>query len=225
MKILLIEDDEKISSFIIRGMNGAGFLVDHINNGDQGLSTALTIKYDAAIIDIMLPGHDGLWVIDELRQRNIHLPVIILSAKRTVDDRIKGFQSGGDDYLTKPFSFSELLVRVQALIRRARNIAEPSHITVHDLSIDVLGRKVMRGTSRIDLQPREFSLLEYLMRHAGHVVSKTMLIENVWDYNFDPHTNVVEARICHLREKIDKGFDTALVHTVRGAGYVLKAGD
>lgn len=225
MKLLLIEDDEKISSFIIKRMSAADFLVEHINNGDQGLSMALTIKYDAAIIDIMLPGHSGLWVVDELRRQNITLPVIILSAKRTVDDRVKGFQLGSDDYLTKPFAFSELLARVQALIRRANNITEASYITVHDLSIDLLSRKVTRGITRIDLQPREFGLLEYLMRHAGHVVSKTMLIENVWDYNFDPYTNVVEARICRLREKIDKGFDTALVHTVRGVGYVLKVGD
>ncbi len=164
-------------------------------------------------------------MVDELRRQNITLPVIILSAKRTVDDRVKGFQLGSDDYLTKPFAFSELLARVQALIRRANNITEASYITVHDLSIDLLSRKVTRGITRIDLQPREFGLLEYLMRHAGHVVSKTMLIENVWDYNFDPYTNVVEARICRLREKIDKGFDTALVHTVRGVGYVLKVGD
>lgn len=225
MKLLLIEDDKKISSFIIKGMSEAGFLVEHINNGDQGLSMALTIKYDAAIIDIMLPGHSGLWVIDELRRQKITLPVIILSAKRTVDDRVKGFQLGGDDYLTKPFAFSELLARVQALIRRANNITEASHITVHDLSIDLLSRKVTRGITKINLQPREFSLLEYLMRHTGHVVSKTMLIENVWDYNFDPHTNVVEARICRLREKIDKDFDRVLVHTVRGVGYVLKAED
>jgi len=223
MKILLIEDDKKIASFITKGMSDADFLMEHADNGDQGLSMALTIRYDAAIIDIMLPGHNGLWVIDELRRRDISLPVIILSAKHSVDDRVKGFQSGGDDYLTKPFAFSELLARVQALIRRANNTKEPSFITVHDLSIDLLRRKVTRGTSRIDLQPREFSLLEYLMRHAGHVVSKTMLIENVWDYNFDPHTNVVEARICRLREKIDKGFDMALLHTVRGVGYVLKA--
>ncbi|HHI92850.1 MAG TPA: response regulator transcription factor [Gammaproteobacteria bacterium] len=225
MKLLLIEDDEKISAFIIKGMRAAGFLVEHVSNGDQGLSMALTAKYDAAIIDIMLPGHSGLWVIDELRRKNITLPVIILSAKRTVDDRVIGFQLGGDDYLTKPFAFSELLARVQALIRRANNVTEVSHITVHDLSIDLVSRKVTRGKIRIDLQPREFRLLEYLMRHAGHVVSKTMLMENVWDYNFDPYTNVVEARICRLREKIDKGFDIALIHTVRGAGYVLKAGD
>lgn len=225
MRILLIEDDEKIASFIIKGMNEAGFVMEHVDNGDYGLTMALTQTFDAAIIDIMLPGHDGLWVIDELRRRKINLPVIILSAKRTVDDRVKGFRSGGDDYLVKPFAFSELLARVQALIRRATNTTEPTSVVVHDLSIDLLSRKVTRGGKKIDLQPREFSLLEYLMRHAGRVVSKSMLIEHVWDYNFDPHTNVVEARICRLREKIDKGFDTALIHTVRGVGYVLKAGD
>lgn len=225
MRILLIEDDEKIASFIIKGMKEAGFLMEHVTDGDFGLTMALSSSFDAAIIDIMLPGSNGLWVIDELRRHKVNLPVIILSAKRTVDDRIKGFQAGGDDYLTKPFAFSELLARVQALIRRANNITEPTKLSVHSLSIDMLSRKVTRGEQEIDLQPREFSLLEYLMRNAGRVVSKSMLIENVWDYNFDPHTNVVEARICRLREKIDKGFDTPLIHTLRGVGYVLKEKD
>ena len=225
MKILLIEDDEKISSLIIKGMGNAGFRLDRTNNAKQGLALALANNYAAAIIDIILPGQSGLWIISEIRQRKINIPVIILSAKRSVGDRVKGIQTGGDDYLTKPFAFSELLVRVQALIRRSRNMLEPSNITVGNLCIDLLSRKVSRGSVKIDLQPREFSLLEYLMRNAGQVVSKTMLIENVWDYNFDPHTNVVEARVCRLREKIDKGFDNTLIHTVRGVGYVFKTED
>lgn len=225
MRVLLIEDDEKIASFIVKGMSEAGFIMEHVTDGNFGLTMALSNPFDAAIIDIMLPGSNGLWVIDELRRHKVNLPVIILSAKRTVDDRVKGFQAGGDDYLTKPFAFSELLARVQALIRRANNITEPTKLSVHSLTIDLLSRKVTRGEQVIDLQPREFSLLKYLMRNAGRVVSKSMLIENVWDYNFDPHTNVVEARICRLREKIDKGFDTPLIHTLRGVGYVLKAED
>ncbi|MCF6225658.1 MAG: response regulator transcription factor [Xanthomonadales bacterium] len=224
MKILLIEDDKKISSLIIQEMSKAGYTVVLANNAVQGLSLAIDNNYAAAIIDIMLPQQSGLWLIDKLRQQKIHLPVIILSANRSLDDRLKGFKSGCDDYLTKPFAFTELLVRIQALIRRTSNTDEPTHITIENLSIDLMTRKVTRGLSQIELQPREFSLLEYLMRHSGRVVSKSMLIENVWDYNFDPHTNVVEARVCRLREKIDKGFDTTLIHTVRGAGYVLKAG-
>lgn len=222
---MLIEDDEKIASFIIKGMSEAGYVIEHVDNGDYGLTLALMESFDVAIIDIMLPGHSGLWVIDELRKRKVSLPVIILSARRSIDDRVKGFQIGGDDYLTKPFAFSELLARVQALIRRSTNLTEPKSVTVHDLSIDLLSRKVSRDNKNIDLQPREFALLEYLMRNTGRVVSKSMLIENVWDYNFDPHTNVVEARICRLREKIDKGFDMSLIHTIRGVGYVLKAED
>lgn len=225
MRILLVEDDLKIASFVLKGMKEAGFVVEHVADGNHGLNLALAETFDAAIIDIMLPGRDGLSIIDELRHRNINLPVIILSAKRSVDDRVKGFQTGGDDYLTKPFAFSELLARVHALLRRASNTVEPTGITVHDLSINLLTRRVTRAGRKIDLQPREFSLLEYLMRNAGRVVSKSMLIEHVWDYNFDPHTNVVEARICRLRDKVDKGFDTALIHTIRGAGYVLKAED
>lgn len=224
MRILLIEDDLKIADFICKGMKAAGFSVEHCIRGDDGLTIALGKSFDAAIIDIMLPGRDGLSIIDELRKRNINLPVLILSAKRAVDDRVKGFQTGGDDYLTKPFAFSELLARVQSLIRRASNTAEPTGLTVHDLSINTLTRKVTRAGKKINLQPREFSLLEYLMRNAGRVVTKSMIIEHVWDYNFDPHTNVVEARVCRLRDKVDKEFDTALIHTIRGAGYVLKPG-
>jgi two-component system OmpR family response regulator len=223
MRILLVEDDITIASFISKGMKEAGYVVEHVARGDHGLEFALRETFDAAIIDIMLPGRDGLSIVETLRHRNINLPVLILSAKRSVDDRVKGLQSGGDDYLTKPFALSELLARMQALLRRASNSVEPTRITVHDLSIDLLARSVTRAGRRIDLQTREFTLLEYLMRNAGRVVTKSMLIEHVWDYNFDPHTNVVEARICRLREKVDKGFGVPLIHTVRGAGYVLKA--
>ena len=222
MRLLLIEDDLKIVAFVSKGFKEAGFIVEHAGDGKTGLQMALLSSYDVAVVDIMLPGLDGLSIIDELRQRRNKLPVIILSAKRSLDERIEGLQAGGDDYLTKPFAFTELLARVQALIRRASAIPDPTGITVGDLSIDLLKRSVMRGAKKIDLQPREFALLEYLARNAGRVVSKTMIMERVWDYNFDPQTNIVESRICRLRDKIDKGFNTPLIHTVRGAGYVLK---
>ena len=222
MHLLLIEDDVKIASFVTKGLKEAGYVVDHFINGNDGLAAAKQEAYDAGIIDIMLPGIDGLSIIDELRSSNINLPVLILSAKRSVDDRVKGFDTGCDDYLTKPFAFSELLARLQALIRRANHIVEPNNITVHDLTIDIRTRKVKRGETKIVLQPREFSLLEYLMRNAERIVSKSMIMEHVWDYNFDPHTNVVEARVCRLREKIDKDFEIPLIHTIRGVGYVLK---
>ncbi len=222
MRLLLIEDDLMIASFVGKGLKEAGFVVEHASEGKTGLHLALTSCYDAAVIDIMLPGMDGLAIIDEMRQRRIKLPVIILSAKRSVDERVEGLEAGGDDYLTKPFSFSELLARIQALIRRAKDIPEPTRISVGDLSVDLRTRAVTRADRKIPLQPREFLLLEYLARNAGRVVSKTMIMEHVWDYNFDPQTNVVESRICRLRDKIDKGFDTPLIHTVRGMGYVLK---
>lgn len=222
MRLLLIEDDVKIASYVAKGLKEAGFVVEHVDNGSTGLQMALMSSYDVAVVDIMLPGLDGLTVIDELRRRRINLPVIILSAKRSIDERVEGLRTGGDDYLTKPFSFSELLARIEALIRRASDTPEPSGITVGDLSVDFRRRKVMRGGRKINLQPREFSLLEYLARNAGRVVSKTMIMEHVWDFNFDPQTNVVESRICRLRDKIDKGFDPQLIYTVRGTGYVLK---
>jgi len=222
MRILLVEDDNKIASFIIKGLNEASFAVDHAVNGVDGLHMALTEVYDAAIIDIMLPKLDGLKIIEELRHQKVNTPVLILSAKRSVDDRVRGLQTGSDDYLTKPFAFSELLARVQALIRRASGSVESTSLTVGDLSMDLLSRKVTRLGKRIDLQPREFALLEYLMRNTGRVVSKTMIMEHVWDYNFDPETNVVEARICRLREKIESKFDKRLIHTIRGVGYVLR---
>jgi two-component system OmpR family response regulator len=222
MRILLVEDDEKIASFILKGLRASGFAVDHAGNGDDGLHLALTEPYDAAVIDLMLPGLDGLSLIERMRKQKINTPVIILSARGTIDDRVKGLYAGGDDYLTKPFAFSELQARIQALIRRSAGTSEPSSITVGDLSMNLLSRQVVRRGVPIDLQPLEFSLLAYLMRHSGRVVSKTMIMEHVWDYNFDPQTNVVEARICRLRDKIDKPFDEKMIQTVRGVGYVLK---
>ncbi|MBW2722124.1 MAG: response regulator transcription factor [Deltaproteobacteria bacterium] len=222
MRVLLIEDDLKTASFISKGLKEAGFAVDHVADGESGLQMASVESYDAAIVDIMLPKMDGLTLIETLRQEKINTPVIILSAKRAVDDRVKGLQRGGDDYLTKPFAFSELLARVQGLIRRNSGVLEPTSLTVSELSMDLLTREVAREGKEIDLQPREFALLEYLMRNQGKVVSKTMIMEHVWNYNFDPQTNVVEARICRLRDKVDKGFGKKLIHTIRGVGYVLK---
>jgi two-component system OmpR family response regulator len=223
MRILLVEDDLKIACFIIEGLKQAGFAIDHAADGEDGLHLALTGSYDAAIVDIMLPKRDGLALIEELRRQKANTPVLILSAKRSVDDRIKGLQTGGDDYLTKPFAFSELLARVQALIRRASGVSEPTTLTVADLSVNLLTREVIRGGKKIDLQPREFALLEYLMRNAGRVVSKIMILERVWGYDFDPSTHVVEAQISKLRDKIDMDRQTHLIHTIRKAGYVLRA--
>jgi two-component system OmpR family response regulator len=222
MRILVIEDDRKIAAFVMRGLKEAGFAVDLASNGEDGLHLALTEPYDGAIVDIMLPKLDGLTLIEELRRQKNFTPVLILSAKRSVDDRVRGLQKGGDDYLTKPFAFSELLARVQALIRRASGSVEPTSLTMGDLSLDLLSRKVIRSGKQLDLQPREFALLEYLMRNAGQVVSKTMIMEHVWDYAFDPETNVVEVRICRLRDRIDRKFDKKLIHTIRGVGYVLR---
>jgi len=222
MRILLVEDDLKIASFIVKGLKAAGYAVDHAADGEDGLHLALTQPYDTAIIDIMLPKLNGLALIERMRAAKVSTPVIILSAKGSVDDRVRGLQTGGDDYLTKPFAFSELLARVQALIRRAGGTSEPTRLNVGELSINLLTREVTRGRRKIELQPLEFSLLEYLMRSAGRVVSKTMIMEHVWDYNFDPQTNVVEARISRLRDKINRGFEKKLIQTVRGVGYVLK---
>jgi two-component system, OmpR family, response regulator len=222
MRILLVEDDVKIASFVEKGLRAAGYAVDHAPDGETGLHLALSEPYDAAIVDVMLPKLNGLALIDQMRQKKITTPVIILSAKGSVDDRIKGLQTGSDDYMTKPFSFSELLARVQALIRRAGGLSEPTRLTAADLSMNLLTREVSREGRRIELQPVEFSLLEYLLRNAGRVVSKTMIMEHVWDYNFDPQTNVVEARISRLRDKIDRDFSKKLIHTIRGAGYVLR---
>ena len=222
MRLLLVEDDIKIAQFVVNGLKEAGFAVDHAANGEDGLHLALTEPYDIAVVDLMLPRVDGLTLIEEVRRNNIDTPVLILSAKRTVDDRVKGLKTGSDDYLVKPFAFAELLARVQALIRRSTRVTAPSELKVADLTLDLNARKVFRSDEEILLQPLEFSLLEYLMRNAGRVVSKTMIMEHVWDYNFSPQTNVVEARICYLRDKIDKNFDRKLIHTVRGVGYVLR---
>lgn len=223
MRILLVEDDSKIAAFVTKGLKEAGFAVDHAVDGEAGLHLALYEPYDAAIIDIMLPKLDGLMLIERLRAQGRNTPVIILSAKRAVDDRVKGLQSGGDDYLTKPFSFAELLARLQGLIRRATRAAEPAVLKTGDLSLSLLTREVHRGDERIELQPREFALLEYFLRHEGHVLSKTMILEHVWDYNFDPQTNVVDVLVCRLRNKVDRDFKKKMIHTIRGVGYVLKA--
>jgi two-component system OmpR family response regulator len=225
MRLLLVEDDVKIAQFVSQGLKEAGFAVDHMDNGEDGLHMALNEPYDVAVIDIMLPKMDGLTLIETMRNSGINIPVLILSAKRTVDDRVKGLTTGGDDYLIKPFAFSELLARVQALLRRATGITSATRLEIGDLVLDLQTRKVERAGQRIDLQPLEFSLLEYLMRNAGQVVSKTMIMEHVWDYNFNPQTNVVEARICHLRDKIDKGFEDKLIRTIRGVGYVIQSGE
>jgi len=222
LRVLLVEDDKRTACFIIKGFKQEGFAVDHATNGEDGLHLALHEPYDAAIVDIMLPKLDGLSMINEMHRNKVNTPVIILSAKRSVDDRVKGLQAGGDDYLIKPFAFSELLARIRALIRRSTGASESTHLKVGGLSMDLLSREVTRQGKRIDLQPREFALLEYLMHNAGRVVSKTMIMEHVWDYNFDPETNVVEARICRLREKIESGFEKKLIHTITGFGYVLR---
>lgn len=225
MRILLVEDDTTIAHFVAKGLREAGYSVDHAADGVEGLGLALNEFYDLAIIDLMLPKMDGLSIIENMRSKKINMPVIILSAKRTLDDRIAGLQLGGDDYITKPFSFSELLARVHALLRRANQVVESTSLQSQGVVIDLLSRTVNRDGQKIDLQPKEFALLEYLMRHEGHIVSKTMITERVWNYNFDPQTNVVEARISKLREKIDKGFEIPLIHTVRGLGYVFKKKD
>lgn len=222
MRILIIEDDKKIASFLAKGLKQEGFAVDHVANGEDGLHVVLHESYDVAIIDIMLPKLDGLSLIGEMRRRKVNTPVLILSAKYTVDDRVKGLRAGGDDYLVKPFAFSELVARVQALIRRATGSAEATHLRVGNLSIDLLAREVTRRGKRIDLKPLDFALLEFMVRNARRVVSKTMIMEHVWGYTFDPGTNVVEARVCKLREKLEREFDRKLIHTIKGVGYVLR---
>ncbi|HWF17637.1 MAG TPA: response regulator transcription factor [Verrucomicrobiae bacterium] len=221
MRILVVEDDAKIASFVVNGLKQSGFAVDRCADGEEAHVLASTTSYDAAIVDIMLPKMDGLSLVQQLRKEGKRVPVIILSAKASVDDRVKGLQAGGDDYLTKPFAFSELLARVQALIRRSTNASEPTRLAVGDLTLDLLNREVSRGNEKIELQSREFALLEYLMRHAGRVVTKTMIMEHIWDYSFDPQTNVVDVLVCRLRNKIDR--DKTLLHTIRGVGYVLKS--
>jgi two-component system OmpR family response regulator len=220
MRILVVEDDKKIASFVVNGLKQSGYAVDHAAEGEQGLIMAKSIAYDAAVVDIMLPKLDGLSLIQQLRAKGVRIPVLILSAKASVDDRVKGLQAGGDDYLTKPFAFSELLARIQALIRRATQTTEPTRLVVGDLSIDLLTREVQRGAEKIDLQPREYALLEYLMRNPNRTVTKTMILEHIFDYSFDPQTNVVDVLVHRLRSKVDK--DRAMLHTQRGVGYVLR---
>jgi DNA-binding response OmpR family regulator len=225
MRALVVEDDPSIADFVGRGLGEAGFAVDHATDGENALAVVGRAPYDVAVVDVMLPRRDGLSLIEEMRRRGIMTPVLILSARRSVDDRVRGLQTGGDDYLTKPFAFSELLARVQALVRRATRAPEPTRLTLADLTLDLLSRRVTRGAALLDLRPREFALLEYLMRNAGRVVSKTMILSHVWSYNFDPQTNVVDVLVSRLRERIDRPFDRKLLHTVRGVGYVLRAPD
>jgi len=222
MRALLVEDDDTIAKFVERGLREAGFAVDWFADGEAGFQAAIGQPYDVAVVDLMLPKRDGLSLIDALRKRGVETPVLILSARRSVDDRVKGLQAGGDDYLTKPFAFAELLARVQALVRRASRAPEPTTLKVEDLVLDLLSRRVTRGDVTIDLRPREFALLEYLMRNAGKVISKTMILSHVWDYSFDPQTNIVDVLVSRLREKIDRRFEKKLLHTVRGVGYVIR---
>ncbi len=222
MRLLIIEDDRRVAEFVAKGLRQEGFAVDHAMNGEDGLHLAVTEPYDVIIVDLMLPKLDGLTLIERLRAQKITTPILILSARESVDDRVRGLQAGGDDYLTKPFAFAELLARIQALIRRANAIPEPMQLQVGDLHLDLAKRKAYRQGVPLELQTKEFSLLEYLMRNTGRIVSKTMIMEHVWDYNFDPQTNVVEARICRLRDKVDRPFGKKLIHTIRGAGYILE---
>jgi DNA-binding response OmpR family regulator len=222
MRVLVVEDDKKIAGFVMNGLRQAGFAVDHASDGEEGLHLALHESYDAAVIDIMLPKLDGLGLIDELRRSGVATPVLILSARRTVDDRVKGLEAGGDDYLTKPFAFSELLARVQALIRRSTGSTAATYLKSGELTMDLLTRRVVRAGEEIELQPKEFSLLEYFMRNQGRALSKTLIMEHIYDYSFDPQTNVVDVLVCRLRNKLDKDFDKKMIQTIRGVGYVLK---
>jgi len=225
MRILVIEDDERTAGFMEKALAESGYTVDRSGDGRDGLFMATSGSYDAVIVDRMLPGLDGLSLVQALRAAKVSTPILILSALGQVDDRVKGLRAGGDDYLVKPFAFSELLARIEALLRRRQSPPETAtRLEVADLEMDLLARQVRRGGKPIDLQPREFQLLEYLMRHAGQVVTRTMLLEGVWDYHFDPQTNVIDVHVSRLRQKIDKGFETPLLHTVRGAGYMLRAG-
>ncbi|HKF99950.1 MAG: response regulator transcription factor [Xanthobacteraceae bacterium] len=224
MRLLIIEDDRDAADYLVKAFREVGHVADHSADGDDGLAMALDGQYDVLIIDRMLPKRDGLSVIGTLRAKAIDTPALILSALGQVDDRVKGLRAGGDDYLPKPYSFSELLARVEVLARRRSGRSEETAYRVGDLELDRLSHRVTRGDSEIVLQPREFRLLEYLMKHAGQVVTRTMLLENVWDYHFDPQTNVIDVHMSRLRSKIDKGFARPLLHTVRGAGYVIRDG-
>jgi two-component system OmpR family response regulator len=224
MRILVVEDDKDVAGFIVRGLKEAGHVVEHAATGRDGLFLATSEAFDAIVLDRMLPGGiDGLHILELLRGQKNPVPVLILSALAEVDERVRGLKAGGDDYLTKPFAFSELLARIEGLYRRGKAEGPVTKLTVEDLELDLLSRQVKRGGQKIDLQPREFRLLEYLMRHAGQVVTRTMLLEGVWDYHFDPQTNVIDVHVSRLRQKVDKPFPSALIHTVRNAGYMLRA--
>ena len=223
MRILLVEDDPTVAGFVVKGLKEAGHVVEHSDNGRDGLFLAASETFDAIILDRMLPGGiDGIRLLETLRSQNNTTPVLVLSALSQVDDRVAGLKAGSDDYLTKPFAFSELLARVDALTRRGKSDGPQTKLIVGDLEMDLLSRMVRRGGQKIDLQPREFRLLEYLMRHAGQVVTRTMLLEGVWDYHFDPQTNVIDVHVSRLRQKIDKPYPTPLIHTIRNAGYMLR---
>jgi two-component system OmpR family response regulator len=224
MRILVVEDDKDVAGFVVRGLKEAGHLVEHADNGRDGLFMAASENFDAVILDRMLPGGiDGLRLLETLRGQKNTVPVLFLSALAEVDDRVRGLKAGGDDYLTKPFAFAELLARVEALARRGKGDAPVTRLLVADLELDLLSRQVRRAGQKIDLQPREFRLLEYLMRHAGQVITRTMLLEGVWDYHFDPQTNVIDVHVSRLRQKVDKPFPSPLIHTIRNAGYMLRA--
>lgn len=223
MRLLIVEDDAKIAEYLAKGLREAGYAVDAAPDGIEGLHLALVESYDAAVIDLMLPGLDGLSLIERIRKQGLKMPLLILSAKQSVDDRVRGLQRGGDDYLTKPFSFSELLARIQALIRRSSTNAESgTELSFEDLTLDLLQRTVKRGEAELLLQAKEFALLEFLLRNPRRVVSKTSILEHVYDYAFDPQTNVVDVLVHRLRKKVDEGFERKLIQTVRGAGYVLR---
>ena len=223
MRILVIEDDLEAQRYLVQGLKESGHVVDEAADGETGLSLALSRPYDVAIVDRMLPRKDGLGVVAEMREHGNQIPVLFLSALSEVDDRVKGLKAGGDDYLTKPYAFVELLARIDALMRRRMPAGVRTRLDVGDLELDLLTRAAKRSGTDIELQPREFRLLEYLMRHAGQVVTRTMLLESVWEYHFDPQTNVIDVHISRLRAKIDKGFEVPLLHTVRGAGYMIRA--
>jgi two-component system OmpR family response regulator len=223
MRILLVEDDPTVAGFVVKGLREAGHVVEHADNGRDGLFMAASEAFDTIILDRMLPGGiDGLRLLETLRSQNNSTPVLLLSALAQVDERVAGLKAGGDDYLTKPFAFSELLARVEALTRRGKAEGPQTKLQVGDLEMDLLSRSVRRAGQKIDLQPREFRLLEYLMRHASQVVTRTMLLEGVWDYHFDPQTNVIDVHVSRLRQKIDKPFPSSLIHTIRNAGYMLR---
>jgi two-component system OmpR family response regulator len=223
MRVLIVEDDADVVRYMVKGLRESGLIADHAVAGDEGLRMAVAGAYDVIVVDRMLPGLDGVELVRRLRAGGNQTPVLFLSALGKVDDRVEGLRAGGDDYLVKPFAFSELLARIEALGRRRGAVDTQSKLSVGDLEMDLLAREVTRAGQRIDLQPREFAMLEYLMRHAGQVVTRTMLLEHVWEYHFDPQTNVIDVHVSRLRAKIDRDFDTPLLHTVRGAGYSLRA--